>query len=518
MRSPLLRYGLGLGFGWLVAACPSSNPGNETSDSDSGDCTPGALNCVCAANGCDPGLVCASGVCVAGGATSLSGSTTDEPVTTGGSTDAGSTSTTGTTGGSQTTSALECQGGPAVSSDCPSERPFCDGAGVCVDCKGLASCSDVDPTLPVCEPTSGACVECTADDTSACAGNTPICDVSLKACAKCTAHEQCPSGACDLALGACFPEDAILWVDRAAQPCGNGSQESPFCEIQEAVATLSPNVPTLIRVKPGAMYYKTKIDVASGAVVAIFGDGGKATIDVASDSALVNDNARVYLNQLLFVGTAMNAGKGLVCLNADVWTDRVEFTSRKSVTIDAVDCGLRLRRSRLFQNSGGGLKLSGGTTRVENSFITSNGTAFSTFAGIYMTNNAELTAVYSTIIDNNATMYADSLHCVNPGLITLRNSVIFGQSEPTSVNCAGAEATHSVVDSMAIAGEGTQKFPTVQAAWFKDPASGDFHIKALAPFKDVAKWTTGDPAIDFDGEARPAVDGTPDYAGADRLP
>lgn len=518
MRSPLLRYGLGLGFGWLVAACPPANQGSETSDSDSGDCTPGTLNCVCAANGCDPGLVCASGVCVSGGEASATGSTSDEPITTSGSTETPATSTSGTTGDSMTTSTPECLGDPSISVDCPTDRPYCDGAGACVDCNGLASCGAVDPTTPVCDASSGFCVQCTAADDTACAGNTPICDAAQHTCVKCTAHEQCSSGACDMALGSCFPKDSAMWVDRAASPCGDGSEASPFCEIQDAVSKIGPNAPTIVRVKPGAMYYKTKIDVDPGAVVAILGDGGKPIIDVSSDSALVNDNARVYMSQLQFIGSSMTAAKGLVCLNADVWTDRVDFTARKSVTVDAVDCGLRIRRSRIYVNPGGGLKLSGGTTRLENTFVVSNGSSFSSFAGAYLTNNAELTAIYSTIIDNDASMNADSLHCVNPGLITIRNSVIFGQSAQTSVNCSGAEATESVVDAMPIAGAGTQVMPTVQASWFKDPANGDFHIKAAAPFKDVAKWTSGDPTVDFDGEARPDVDGTPDYAGADRLP
>lgn len=516
MRSSLLRSGLGLGLGCLLAACPTPNQGTETSDAESGDCTAGTLNCVCAPDGCDLGLVCASGLCVAGGDTTATGGTTGGPVTTA-STGGDATSTSGTTGDSATTSTPECQGGPGASTDCPPERPFCDGAGACVDCSGLASCAAVDPAHPVCDAMSGACVQCSADDASACGGNTPICDVDQQTCTKCSAHEQCTSGACDLGTGACFPDDAVLWVDRAANPCGTGTQDSPFCEIQDAVETIAANTPTVVKVKPGAMTYKTKIDVASGAVVAILGDGGMPVVDVLADAALINDNARVYFSRLQ-LGSSLTTAKGFLCVGGDVWTDRVDITARKSVAIDAIDCNIRLRRSRVYLNPGGGLKLSGGSTRIENSFVTSNGTGFSSFAGVYLTNNAELTAVYTTIIDNDAAMNADSLHCVNPGLVTIRNSVMFGQSAMSSVNCTGAEATESVIDAMAIAGSGTQVVPTVQATWFKDPANGDFHIKALAPFKDIAVWHTGDPAVDYDGELRPSIDATPDYAGADRLP
>jgi hypothetical protein len=34
----------------------------------------------------------------------------------------------------------------------------------------------------------------------------------------------------------------------------------------------------------------------------------------------------------------------------------------------------------------------------------------------------------------------------------------------------------------------------------------------------AALWETGDPTTDIDGDSRPVTDGTPDFAGADRIP
>lgn len=34
-------------------------------------------------------------------------------------------------------------------------------------------------------------------------------------------------------------------------------------------------------------------------------------------------------------------------------------------------------------------------------------------------------------------------------------------------------------------------------------------------FSDIAAWLNGDPPFDFEGDARPDIDGTADYAGAD---
>lgn len=517
MRASLLRHGLALAAGWALAACPGGGQGTETSEGETGECDPGTLNCLCLDNGCDHPLVCASGLCVAvdSTTTTTSASSTTASETT---TSSGPGTSTGSSGDSATTAAPECGDGPGPSEECVAERPFCDAGGMCVDCTGIASCATYTPDEPVCDPTSGKCVQCTADDATACTGSTPVCDLAAQACVKCSDHAQCSSGACDLATGACFPADSVLWVDRQVTCGGDGSMNSPFCEIQDAVGSLVAADPTVVRVKPGGVTYKTKIDVAAGAVVAILGDGGAPMIDVTNDAVQVNDGARVYMNQLQIVGSSMVAGKGLVCLAGEVWTERVEISSREAVAIDGFDCKLRLRRSRVYLNPGGGLKLNGGSTRIENSFVTSNGTAFSTYGGIYLSNFAELTTVFATLAGNNADKNADSLHCVNPGLVGVRNSVVFGQSQTTSVTCVGAEASESVVDSTGLAGSGVKTIASAEASWFKDPANGDFHIKATAPFKDVAVWRAGDPTVDYDGAARPTMDSTPDYAGADRLP
>ena len=39
-----------------------------------------------------------------------------------------------------------------------------------------------------------------------------------------------------------------------------------------------------------------------------------------------------------------------------------------------------------------------------------------------------------------------------------------------------------------------------------------------SPLDDLAMWQEGDPRIDFDGDARPSGDNSPDFAGADRAP
>lgn len=503
-------------MGVLAAGCPQ-NPQNGTTDGDSDGCTPGELNCICADDGCDAGLVCSGGVCVASeGTTTL---TTTMASTGGPDTTSSSTDTPGSTGSSgepSTTSPPECTDGPGPSAQCPAETPFCEG-GACVDCTAIASCADYDASTPVCDPGSGACVQCTDGDTSACGGSTPVCDAALQQCVKCSAHAQCDSGACDLESGACFPSSSVLWVDRTTQPCGNGTEAAPFCEIQDAVKTIGVGDPTVVKVRGGPMNYTTKIDVLGGATIAIVTASGTPTVDVASDALLINDGAKVFVSGIKLIGTSMTAAKGILCLSAELWTDGVDVSSRESMAIDAVGCELHIERGRVYLNGGGGLRLNGGSLAIDNSFVASNGGAFSAYGGIHLTGSAGLAAVYTTIVGNNADQNAGSLHCPSPGAVTLRNSVVFGVNPATSVNCPGALGTDSVVDAMALSGEGVTVLGKYDTKWFTNPGLGDFHITDLAPFKDVAKWRPGDPAVDYDGDVRPSQDLAPDWAGADRL-
>lgn len=471
---------------------------------------------------CEAGLVCASGICIDDAdtsATSLMSSTVTTSDVTGTETGTGpgTTASTGEATSTTTGTPTECDGGPGPSQDCPTEAPFCTAEGICADCTGIPACADVDPATPVCDAASGQCVECTAGDAQKCGGATPICDTATNTCTACEAHAQCSSGACDFATGECFPEVGALWVDSDGT-CGNGTEDDPFCEIQHAVATLSPGSKTVVRVRSGT--YKTKVDVTGGVIVAIVGDGGVLpAIDVTNDALLVNDGARVFLDRLRVVGSAMSPTRGLVCLNAKVWADRVEFSSREGGAIHAIGCDLQLRRTRIYTNAGGGLLLDKGSAYLENTFVTSNGSAFSSHGGMSLTGGVAVEAVYTTIVGNIAdALVADSIHCSGAGTVVLRNSVLFGKPQGTSLSCDTSAASDSVVDSQLLeGGENVVVEPSVQSKWFKDPANYDFHVSADAPFGDRGVWRLGDPGVDYDGDSRPAVDRSADWAGADRL-
>ncbi|RMG94603.1 MAG: hypothetical protein D6705_15815 [Deltaproteobacteria bacterium] len=66
-------------------------------------------------------------------------------------------------------------------------------------------------------------------------------------------------------------------------------------------------------------------------------------------------------------------------------------------------------------------------------------------------------------------------------------------------------------------GAGNTMSGMYDAGWFANPGGGDYHLSpsGATTFADVATWKEGDPPVDYDGDARPGVDGAKDYAGAD---
>ncbi len=522
-RIPRLLCGLGLGLGLVAGgACQPTGADTTTDDDSEGSetqgCVAGSLNCLCGeGDSCEPGLLCASMRCVDDGMMSTSGTgqvtTTDPttmPMTMSGMETSGDTSSgTDDTGGSKCEPA---DGSANEACDDPA-KPYCSADGACVGCTEI-DCAEASPATPACGA-AGLCVECTQAATDACAGTRPICDVEASACIGCSAHGQCDSGACDLATGACFT--ATLYVDRASPCQGDGSPAMPFCEIADAVAEVNANTPTVVRVKPSASPYTKKVDIGSNLKVAIMRDGaGTARLAVDNaDSMQVNEGATAYLQNLQISQGTVH--KGIFCFNGTVWLERSQIIERKGLAIDGTECQVKLHQSRLYLNLAGGIRLNGGSLSLINSYIVTNGGAFSAVAGISLTNKASLEAVYATIANNDgAGELGDSLKCVGDGSVTLRNSVLFGRTATSSVDCSKATASTSVFDAPGLMGAGNKIIKDLDPAWFVDAETGDFAITGVAPFKDVAVWKSGDPAGDYNDTKRPATDGAADYAGADR--
>ena len=124
--------------------------------------------------------------------------------------------------------------------------------------------------------------------------------------------------------------------------------------------------------------------------------------------------------------------------------------------------------------------------------------------------SGNLDVLYSTL--GRDTNFGDPVLECSGGSATIRNSIIVNQTNAagSEVSCPGVSLTNTPVDST-----------TTPADWFGPGfASGDYFLNSAGQtlFADEAVWEDGDPPFDFDGDGRPAIDGSPDFAGADTIP
>lgn len=383
------------------------------------------------------------------GSMSMSGSQTDS-------------ASSGTTA-SGCTSSLECAD-PAA--------PICDGT-VCVPCSMDAECLDRDPSRPACTD-EGACVACTPSNAQACEGMTPVCDGAVNECVGCRFHEECESGACELATGACFDGACVVQVDGD----GPGDETTVSAAIADGC---------IVVVHAAAGGYPESVAIDGGITVAILAAPGESpTVLGEGANGLpgfdISGDATVYMQGLDVSGND-GGGVGILVDGASVWLDRTVVGA----------------------NSGGGIALTGSADgHLRNCFV---GGDVSDVAAVDATGSS-VDILYTTI--GGGFGGAAALRCSGTGTIDVRNSLLVARTDDPEIDCA----TDSLVTSATEAELGDMNTNWFTAGGF---AAGDFHLSASAPAQllTTAQWMTGDPATDIDGDLRPGVNATADVAGAD---
>lgn len=494
----LLASGFTLG---LACTGPSGSTTEGSEASTDTTCPVGSAGCACTGGGsCDPGLLCASSRCV-----DPDQGTSGDVTTTG----PGPSTSDATSGGD------ECNpgGGGAVDPACPAEQPFCL-AGNCVDC-GALDCAAVSPSLPLCNPDTGLCVACLCDDAA------PVCNPADNSCSKCDAHSDCPDSACDLDTGACLPAAATLWVGGGTcSDDGEGSKASPLCSLDQAFTRAKSGAADelALRVKAGDYAVAGSLRVPAGRVVALV-SMNDLPISISSPTApviVVESQAKLLLDS---VELAQSGGDGLGCAGGKMWLDRLVIRDAAKHGVTSDDCTVTMRRSLLVANATAGMEIISGTLRLENSFITRNGNYEVPGGGVYLSEGAGLKAVYTTLVDNRAAAGNPfSIACdadAAKETVEIRNSVAINNGGNTL--CEGASVTSSAWTTAEALGDNIAvDFPSLGDYLVEPALDGVYRAIPGTALDALAKWQAGDPPIDFDGDARPSGENSPDFAGADR--
>lgn len=436
----------------------------------------------------------------------------------------GSSSTTGSGSTTGTTGPATCEGDegtidPACEAEDPM-RPYCV-AGSCVGCAeagGQEFCTQIDPQAPACDDATGLCKACGEADAAVCTGATPVCDTG-GACVACETHAECPDTACHLSpadplLGACFGTDEVIWVDNDNICPGMGTEASPACSLAQVVAGVQSGESAVIRLAGAGGAYAEQVTVDAGITVAIL---GSSTPDLGGDpnlggSSLVVDDAIVYLHS---VRLSDNADEhGLSCAEGVVVMQESEARSNAEYGVYTTGpCDITVDRATIYGNTAGGLRQLGGTLRLVNTAVGLNGDGGSG-PGINV-QLAQLEVLYSTIAGNDG-VGGDSIHCLD-ATGSVRNSILTGTSiGSVDLDCFPLMFDHSAIDTQSFAGGTNTQVGAYNAAWFANPATGNFQLSATgeAIFMDVALWMDGDPPTDADGTPRP-MGGTPGFPGID---
>ena len=428
----------------------------------------------------------------------------------------------------------DCEGmGPVA--ECPAEAPFCAG-GTCVDCSGLPpeACTGLDAATPVCD--AGVCVGCWE-------------------------HDQCASGACRIATGECFAEDNRLWVAPGGDcALADGSEAMPFCNIVNAVTVVNDQSGS----DPWAIFVAGSPNPYSGTItpyehpLAIIGPSSgldaetSATMGYAVD--LWNGPSEVYLAQLSIEGSfsgatirgtssagaslylhdvTINGGDPAIDSNSltinlfrtEILNYNFAFVLDSGGTLNAFDSSIHdgqgaivplqgtahIERSLVFNSyTAGGIDLDGGSLTLVNSAMWSHSYAND---GIAARNGGTFDLLYSTVVGE--------VSCVGAGPSTIRNSIVLGHSYEAGQTCTSAAVDNSVVNLGVGQGSGNVfADDTYLASIFVDSGfmTPDYHVLEDSTPAGVAVWEDGDPTTDVDGDARPSVAGTADYAGFDAIP
>jgi hypothetical protein len=374
-------------------------------------------------------------------------------------------------------------------SDCTDPTPHCLD-GECVDCGGMpngdAACVELNIETPVCADTG--CVQCDADNDEACQEDKLICDLEMNVCAKCTEHDQCPDSACNLDMGGCIEQPNIMHVDGSAIVNCNmrdGTEAMPYCTLEDALSKISGEALIYLHAKSSGAAYQ-EVNTVDDTIV-LFGEPNDNG-DLPSLQGLPDDPV------LSVEPSGKLSLRNVKISRSDVEGLRVMGTAwiEKSVVVD---------------NDGDGIVVDGGTLIVENSFVGSE----DDLSAVYV-KSGSATMTYVTLVAGDG--MAAALSCDAGTTTVVRNSLLVAETETPELECVGAQVSDSALEQMV---SDNKSLGSMEKDWFENYGKQNFHLTDNSPatIHTAAKWRTGDPVTDIDGEPRPAIDGSDDFAGAD---
>ncbi|RME24046.1 MAG: hypothetical protein D6806_10215 [Deltaproteobacteria bacterium] len=364
---------------------------------------------------------------------------------------------------------------------CTSPNPaYCDSDSDCTD-----------PAFPVCDTTIHGCVGTGAGNDGG-----PVADQQDES----TGTDG--DGPSESDGGQDGQQDQPIFVDDDNCPGpGSGTEEDPYCTIQQAIDDAS-KTGRPVTVMPG----KYRENLRINGDVDITGSAGTEIETTSCPGILVMNHAEAKLSNLEI------AGEGGVRVTADSTVSILECTIRGTACtgIDCQDSTCTVERTLIIDNEQGGINLSNSTYTIMNTMVVRNGQS-GTFGGMQIRRPGAGSAISLVTIASNRTAGTNpaGVTCLTPAVID--SSIVWGNGEEPSNQVSGSCTLNWCdVDQNPSTLTGSNNIS--QDPQFIDEENGDFHIRTDSPCIDRAN-PAASAEEDFDGQARPQGSG-PDI-GAD---
>ncbi|MBN2829345.1 MAG: VCBS repeat-containing protein [Candidatus Cloacimonetes bacterium] len=347
----------------------------------------------------------------------------------------------------------------------------------------------------------------------------------------------------EIVQGSGHPQSSCLFVDVNNTGNADGSEQSPFVSLQEAINQAQDGY--LITVKPG--YYFENLDLDGKGVTITCSEGAEqcTIIGLGSDSVIITENSPTQtatINGLWIIqGNAVNGG-GIRVSNTNLNLENVYLTnntaSQRGGALTADNASISMKNCRIESNSanlGGAVSLTNNssltvdccsiranTTQYPNSqaavmylddncnvqmlncLITNNQTSGNDAecGGLFIENGTAV-LINCTIADNNSTG-GSAVMAVNSGL-TIENSIVW-HNQPNNFSNQDSQVSlaYSNIDAN-VTGAGLLRIEPR----FVSRTEADYHI---TNFSACAGAGTNTPSVpiytDIDGNERPNPNGT----------
>jgi hypothetical protein len=365
--------------------------------------------------------------------------------------------------------------------DCAGDRPLCDRAvGQCVGCDGAFGSRSSHPcgsATPVCDPFGTCTIECA--DSSACADRQLACEAAH--CRSCTTDEQCSSGRCH-DDGRCAAMSAVAYIDHD-HPCRNephySTPDDPYCEIAPA---LSDSGDAIVHLGASAVAYAAFVlDGTTSRDVTILGPGSGLAVVAPADgpavtlSARQGKNVRLAISDLAISGGLLGAG-----VDCNAKSDHGELVLR-SVSLRggaeqglvSVGCHVRLERSLVRDNAGGGVVLTMSSYELDHDLIFDN-------AGVGIDLVASTGTLSHLTLTGNRGAHAAGLRCDTAAQIS--DSIVVGNVSAQSSG-TDAELDPACVVVNSVLGDGATRGIACTPSFV---ASDDPHLDVSNPAAQAA--------------------------------